>query len=97
MTHPDHDPVAFYPEAIATGAIVAVAYVYQITPASESPWAALAASWKWGLDRVTFLPEPIPRRGSQGLWRLGSEDRGRVEHARDRHYRRTSTGCWVPA
>jgi hypothetical protein len=30
--------------------------------------------WAWGLANIRVLPEPVPARGHQGLWRVDVED-----------------------
>ena len=60
------------------GAVVAVAEIVDCHEAGAlgscdivpcSPWA-LPEQWHWQLDSVHRLAEPVPCRGSLGLWRL---------------------------
>lgn len=60
----------------ATG-IVAVARIVEVSQDhATSPWAA-QGQYHWVLD-VTALPEPVPHKGSQGLWTVGPEALARV-------------------
>lgn len=48
------------------GKIVAVAKVTGFTRSSDSPW--FFGPWGWELDEVRVLPDPVPIKGSQGIW-----------------------------
>lgn len=45
-------------------------------PVRESPWFAGPVAWHW--SRKIVLPEPVPCRGSQGLWELPADVLERV-------------------
>lgn len=52
------------------GAVLAVATLTEIhDPDYCSPWAETEDALHWVLDDVQALPEPIPYKGSLGLWR----------------------------
>lgn len=68
LRHPDHGFVPLNPDAIDTEAICAVAYLADIIDGDRSPWA-MDDQWHWKLERVTFLREPVPAKGAQGIWR----------------------------
>lgn len=53
---------------IHLGAAVATARLAGAVQNSNSPWA-MEGQWHWLLEDVQILPEPIPARGWQGLWR----------------------------
>lgn len=52
--------------------IVAVARLAGVTQSSTSPWAARGL-YHWQLADVVTLPEPVPHRGAQGLWKLDED------------------------
>lgn len=64
---PGRDPVGH--PMLALGAIVAVAQLVDVHPANRccAPWGQPAVQ-HWVLADVQALPEPIPCRGSLGLW-----------------------------
>ena len=60
-----------YLGALPHGAIVAVAKVDAISDprAKASPWAVVGQE-QWRFGRVFALPDPVPCKGAQGLWRV---------------------------
>ena len=60
-----------------TRAIVAVVRVVEVARTSTSPWA-VPGLWAWRFDDLVVLPQPVPARGSQGLWIVPTEILDRV-------------------
>lgn len=56
--------------------IVAVGRLVDVRQDSPSPWAA-EGQYHWCLE-VTPLPEAVPHRGAQGLWKLEPEALAKV-------------------
>lgn len=54
--------------ALAQQKVVAVARVAGFVSSAESAW--FCGPWGWQLEDVRVLPDPLPCRGSQGLWTL---------------------------
>lgn len=56
-------------EQYLTPGIVAIARLAGVVTDSRSPWA-VQGHQHWQLADVLTLPEPIPHRGAQGLWKI---------------------------
>ena len=71
--------LAAYLAALPHGAIVAVARVaaFSDPAARASPWA-VPEQEPWRFDRVFALPDPVPCKGAQGLWRVPDDVAARV-------------------
>lgn len=50
------------------GAIVGVARLARVVTESDDPW--FCGPFGWILEDVVALPEPLPCRGWQGVWKL---------------------------
>lgn len=50
------------------GCIIAVARIAGVVTKSDSPW--FSGPYGWVLDEVVALDDPVPCKGSLGLWRL---------------------------
>lgn len=74
------NPVASgYLAALPHGAIVAVAQVaaFSDPAAKASPWAVPGME-QWRFGRVFALPDPVPCKGAQGLWKVPDDVAARV-------------------
>ena len=70
--------VGFQESDVRTSAIVAVCRVGRVLPPGESaPWKVTESAAVELLD-VRVLPEPVPCKGKQGLWRLDAETHAAV-------------------
>jgi hypothetical protein len=70
-------PMTFYTrEHLVDAAIIGVARYDGYVRASASPW--FVGPLGWLLGGVVALPDPIPCRGGQGLWRVPADVAERV-------------------
>jgi hypothetical protein len=70
-------PLDFYTQGrLVAGAIVGVARYDGCVKESTSPW--FVGPLGWLLGGVVALPDPIPCRGGQGLWRVPADVAERV-------------------
>ena len=74
-------------QKLTTGAVVATAIVHSVRDADTSVLAGAEHDWDvgprcWVLRRVRWLIYPVPMKGAQGLWHLGSSAVEKVNEAR---------------
>ena len=56
-------------ESLPRGVLIAVVDIVDCGRFDDDPWAIRATGmWHFRLANVRLLPEPIPKRGQQGLW-----------------------------
>ena len=69
--------IDLHPDDIVTSAIVAVMRVTSVSrPGTDGPWR-FPAQWGWHVE-VVPLPDPVPCKGAQGLWRVPDDVAARV-------------------
>lgn len=72
LAHPRLQPL-LAGQFLDRGQVLGVACISRAVPVDQVIDLFATGPWCWMLDRVLQLPEPIPARGRQGLWRPDPE------------------------